>query len=90
MTVATKDARLDLRMTAAQKATVEEAARLAGSTLAGYATTRLVESAENDIARNRAILVSQSDWDTLVGLLDQPDGPKWQALRTRQPQWSNN
>jgi len=88
MVSAVKEARLDLRLTAAQKETIERAAHITGSTLAGYATIRLVETAENDIARSRAITVSAADWDILVALLDEPDGPKWKELRNRTPGWA--
>jgi len=87
-TAPVKDARLDLRMTSGQRETIEEAARISGSSVAGYAVTRLVESAQADILRNKAIVVSSADWETLAAVMDQPVGPKWRKLLDRTPNWA--
>jgi uncharacterized protein (DUF1778 family) len=88
MTIAaTKDARLDLRLTTTQRQLIERAADLTGSTLAGFAISRLVDDATQVIADAKALALEPDDWDTFIAALDAPDGPVWQRLRARKRTW---
>ena len=85
-----KVARLDLRLTSAQRDLIERAAQLNGSTMAGYAISRLVEDASQVVVRANRLVLDEEDWDTFIAALDAPDGPKWHELRTRKRVWDDD
>ena len=87
--VTTKTARLDLRMTAEQRDLLEQAASIAGSSLASYSITVLVESAAQSVARARTLVLSAQDWDEFVAALDAPDEEAWIRLRSLKPVWED-
>jgi uncharacterized protein (DUF1778 family) len=88
-TTAVKDARLDLRLTAAQRQLIQRAADLTGTTVAGFAVSRLVDDATQVIAQGRTLALDPQDWDIFVAALDTPDGPAWQRLLDRRRVWED-
>ena len=84
---AAKDARLDLRLTTAQKQLIERAADYSGSTVAGFAVSRLVEDATQVITQAKTLALEPDDWETFIAALDAPDGPAWKRLRTQARVW---
>lgn len=85
--VAEKTARLDLRLAPRQKALVEQAAALSGSTVAGYAVAQLVEAAATTVARSRTLVLDPDAWDDFLAALDAPDDESFAALRDMTPVW---
>jgi uncharacterized protein (DUF1778 family) len=85
--VTAKTERLDLRLTKDQRQLVEQAAAIAGSTLAGYSVTRLVEAAARSIAEARRLTLPPQDWEQFVAALDAPDDEAWLALLANKPVW---
>jgi uncharacterized protein (DUF1778 family) len=85
----TKDARLDLRMTGAQRVLIERAADLSGTTVTGYAVTRLVEEAKREIERARRISLDAAEWEAFVAIIDSPGGDAaWRDLLDRPAPWT--
>jgi uncharacterized protein (DUF1778 family) len=72
----TKTDRLDLRLTAQQKATIEQAALIEGASVSGYAITAVMECATETIYRARALALPGPAWDEFVAALDaRPEVP---------------
>jgi len=69
---AAKNDRIDLRMTAAQKAEIERAAAISGRTLTDFSVSVLVREAEEVIHRERDLSMSQEAWDAFSEVLDRP------------------
>ncbi|MDR1387908.1 MAG: DUF1778 domain-containing protein [Propionibacteriaceae bacterium] len=82
-----KTARLDLRLTDAQKTRVERAAALRGSTTAGFAVASLLDAAAAVIADESEIALSEEIWVEFTAALDAPDSESWKALRATEPVW---
>jgi uncharacterized protein (DUF1778 family) len=71
-----KTDRLDLRLTAEQKATIEQAALIEGATVSGYAVTAVMERATETIYRARALALPGPSWDEFVAVLEtHPEAP---------------
>ncbi|MCU1529241.1 MAG: hypothetical protein JWP75_3004, partial [Frondihabitans sp.] len=68
----TKDDRLDLRLTHAQKDEIEQAAAISGRSLSDFSVSALVEKAEETIRREREVSMSQQSWDAFSAVLDRP------------------
>ncbi len=85
--MAEKTARLDLRLAPGQKALVEQAAALNGSTVAGYAVAQLVEAASAAVARSRTLVLDPGAWEDFLAALDAPDDEAFAALRDTTPVW---
>lgn len=85
--MAEKTARLDLRLSPEHKRLLEQAARLTGSTVAGYAVVHLVEAASATVARAQTMTLDAQSWDMFVAALDAPDDEAFAALRTMTPVW---
>ncbi|MCL2466011.1 MAG: DUF1778 domain-containing protein [Micrococcales bacterium] len=85
--MAEKTARLDLRMSPEHKRLLEQAARLTGSTVAGYAVAHLVEAASTTVARSQTMTLDAASWDVFVAALDAPDDEAFAAVRTMIPVW---
>ncbi|MDR0594237.1 MAG: DUF1778 domain-containing protein [Bifidobacteriaceae bacterium] len=87
-----KDARLDLRMTTAQRNLIERAAGLSGSTVTGFAVARLVDQARKEVERSQRILLDAAQWETFTAILDAPGGPDdpaWLDLMGRSAPWAD-
>lgn len=71
-----KTERLDLRLTAEQKATIEQAASLEGTTAAGFTVAAVMERASEAIYRAKSLSLSGQAWDEFVSILDsRPEVP---------------
>ena len=75
MTIATKDERLALRVTAAQKAIIERASSVMGRTVTDFSVSALVERAEDVLADQRVFHVPADRWAEIEALMDAPVVP---------------
>lgn len=75
MTITTKDERLALRVTAAQKAIIERASSVMGRTLTDFSVSTLVEKAEDVLADQRVFQIPADKWAEIETLMDAPVAP---------------
>lgn len=85
--VLTRDARLDLRMTAEARATIERAASQNGLSLTEYVLGLVLPAARRDLLEARTVHLSQQGWQEFVDFLDGEDNARAKALRAHEPQW---
>jgi uncharacterized protein (DUF1778 family) len=71
-TSSAKDKRIDLRVTQEQKALLEQAASLKGISLSAYTILHLLPLAQQDIAAQERLTLSDRDRDLLMASLDCP------------------
>lgn len=72
-----KSERLDLRLTAEQKATIEQAASLEGTTAAGFTVAAVMERASQAIYRAKSLSLAGEAWDEFIAILDsRPEVPE--------------
>jgi uncharacterized protein (DUF1778 family) len=71
--VAVKSDRLEARVSPEQRATLEWAARLAGTSVSAFVVDAAVERAEELMAAQMSTTVSADYFDRLIGAPDQPD-----------------
>jgi uncharacterized protein (DUF1778 family) len=71
-TSSAKDNRIDLRVTQEQKALLEQAASLKGVSLSAYTILHLLPVAQQDIAAQERLTLSDRDRDLLMASLDNP------------------
>jgi uncharacterized protein (DUF1778 family) len=74
-------------MTAAQRDLIERAASLSGTTVTGYAVTRLVEGARKEVERSSTIVLDAAEWDAFTSIIDSPDEATWGGLMERPRPW---
>ncbi len=74
------DARLNFRLAADMKDTIEEAAALTGQTVSDFAISVLVGSARRVIQEHDKTVLTNRDRDTFLALLDQTDARPNTAL----------
>lgn len=67
-----KDRRIELRVTSAQKAAIEEAAALQGRSVTDFSAETLVARADEVIQRDRQLRVDAIRFDAFVEVLDRP------------------
>ena len=67
-----KDARLDFRVTAEQKQSIEEAAAIEGRSVTDFSATTLIERAQEVIQRDRQLRVDAERFDAFADLMDRP------------------
>ncbi len=67
-----KNNRIDLRVTQEQKEILEQAAHLKGVSLSAYTILRLLPVAQQDIAAQERLMLSNRDRDLLMASLDNP------------------
>ena len=72
MTSVLKNERLELRLTAEQKRTIEQAATIAGRSITDFSVPVLVDQAMEVIREDRELHVSQKAWDAFNEILDRP------------------
>lgn len=72
MTASLKNARIELRVTAAQKQAIETAAALEGRTVTDFSTDVLTERAEEVIQRDRQVRVEAEHFDAFLTVMDRP------------------
>jgi len=90
LTPATRDARLDLRMTADNRALICEAAQLNGTSLSDYVMSVVVRAARSDVLQARVLRLDPEAWDEFVAVLDDPDTDAIVALRSRATRWDDS
>jgi uncharacterized protein (DUF1778 family) len=71
----TTDARLTLRLRAADDELIRHAAAQVGQTVSGFVTTSAVGRAHEVVADQRTFGLDEDTWDAFVVLLDQPSRP---------------
>lgn len=67
-----KNARIEFRVTAAQKETIEAAAAISGRTLTDFSAEVLTERAEDVIQRDRQLRIDARAYDAFLEVMDQP------------------
>lgn len=72
MTPALKDERIELRLTAEQKLTIEQAATISGRSLTEFSVPLLLEQASDIIRLDRELHLSADAWDEFNRVLDRP------------------
>ncbi|MDR0783473.1 MAG: DUF1778 domain-containing protein [Propionibacteriaceae bacterium] len=82
-----RDARLDLRMTSANRALISEAAELNGTSLTEYVMSAAVRAARQDVLEGRVLRLDPAAWDDFIAALDDPDTEAMAQLRTHTTRW---
>ena len=82
-----RDARLDLRMTADNRALISEAAQLNGTSLTDYVMSVVVREARRDVLQASVLRLDPNTWDDFIAALDEPDTEAMAALRSRTSRW---
>lgn len=67
-----KDKRIEVRVTAKQKAAIEQAARIEGRTITDFSVTALAEKAHDVIQRDRQLRVDAVFFDEFTLIMDRP------------------
>jgi uncharacterized protein (DUF1778 family) len=75
MRTVTKNARLALRMTDSQKASVELAAQVLGQTVTEFAVETLTDQAATVLADQPVFSVTAAEWDQFMAALEAPAEP---------------
>ncbi|QEO08784.1 DUF1778 domain-containing protein [Protaetiibacter larvae] len=75
MASALKNDRLELRLTAQQKRTIEQAATISGQSVTEFSVPRLVEEATEVIRQERELHMSAEAWEAFNAVLDRPAAP---------------
>lgn len=66
-----KTERIDIRLSRAHKAVIEEAAALRGQSLSAFVVSQALEQA----LRLRLTLLTRRDWERFLGIMDRPEEP---------------
>lgn len=69
---ASKDSRIDLRLTKEQKALLEKAASLKGVSLSAYTLLHLLPQAQQDIDNQERLTLTNRDRDLFLSALENP------------------
>ena len=69
---ASKDSRIDLRVTSEQKALLEQAAALKGVSLTAYTLVHLLPIAQQDIENQEKLTLSNRDRNLFLAALENP------------------
>ncbi len=75
MATATKNDRIELRLTSDQKQEIEQAAAISGRSVTDFSVPLLVEQANEVIRQERELRMSKEAWDTFNSILDMPARP---------------
>lgn len=90
---AKEDTRLQMRLTAAQKALLEQAARTRGLSLTDFVLSTALPEAERTIADRTFFVLDEEAWRTFTGRLEEParDHPRLRAQleRVRNSRWNS-
>jgi len=81
MASATKDARLELRITRRHKTLLEKAAALAGSSTSQFITIHALAAASAILEKERLIRLSQRDFERFVRALEEEPEKPTPAMR---------
>ena len=90
MTTATRTARLGLRTTPAQEAVLRRAAEVSHKSMTDFILDSAYQAAEQTLLDQRLFLVSGSQSQALLDLLDRPeqDNPGLKDLFSRRAPWN--
>ena len=90
MTAATRTARLGLRTTPQQEAVLRRAAEVSHKSMTDFILDSAYQAAEQTLLDQRLFLVSGSQSQALIDLLDRPaqDNPGLKDLFSRRAPWS--
>lgn len=80
MAVAVKDSRVDFRVSDVQKTLLERAAEIKHLSLSSYILSSSIKQAEQDIAENEMLILSNKDRDLVMSVLENPPEPN-EALK---------
>ena len=80
MAVAVKDSRVDFRVSDVQKTLLERAAEIKHLSLSSYILSSSIKQAEQDIAENEMLILSNRDRDLVMSALENPPEPN-EALK---------
>lgn len=75
MATALKSNRIEIRLTADQKRTIEQAATISGRSVTDFSVPLLVNEAAEVIRQDRELRMSAQAWDTFNEILDRPAKP---------------
>src|SRR3546814_1071708 len=75
MAATTKQARLNLRLRAADDELIRHAASQTGQSVTEFLTTSAIERAHEVLADQRRFVLDEATWDEFVALLDAPVRP---------------
>lgn len=87
MTTPLKNARIEFRVTAAQKAAIETAAAIEGRSVTDFSADALTERAEQVIQRDRNVRIQAEVFDAFVAVMERParNVEGLRELMTRKP-----
>ena len=90
MTTATRSARLGLRATPQQETVLRRAAEVSNKSMTDFILDSACRAAEQTLLDQRLFLVTSSQSQTLLSLLDRPeqDNPGLKDLFSRRAPWS--
>ena len=77
MSASSKDSRIDLRVTAKQKALLEKAASMQGVSLSAYTLLHLLPQAQKDVEDREKLVLTDRDRDLFLSAMVNP--PKLQG-----------
>ena len=80
MAVAVKDSRVDFRVSDVQESLLERAAEIKHLSLSSYILSSSIKQAEQDIAENEILILSNRDRDHVMSALENPPEPN-EALK---------
>ncbi|GAA5533875.1 DUF1778 domain-containing protein [Deinococcus aluminii] len=83
MTTLPKDERLHLRVTGEHHTLIEQAARLEGLTLTGFATRHLVEAATRVVEHHHLTQLGREEAEAFLRALEEDEAPAGVARLTR-------
>ena len=81
MAVQTKNSRIDLRLDANDKDTLEYAASLNRLSLSSYILSKAIEAAKLDIEKEETLKLTNNQRDKILLLLDSPNEPTEALMR---------
>lgn len=83
-----KTSRLDIRLTDEQRALIERAASLTGSTLTQWTAQHLIDAARRDIDKETTLRLDDASFNAFMTALDSPMPHEAKELMMRDPQWA--
>lgn len=75
MNTALKNERIEIRLTADQKRTIEQAATISGRSVTDFSVTLLLDEAREVIRQDRELRMSAEAWGAFNEVLDRPAKP---------------
>ena len=75
MNTALKNERIEIRLTADQKRTIEQAAIISGRSVTDFSVTLLLEEASEVIRQDRELRMSSDAWQAFNDILERPAKP---------------